>query len=416
MSKFIKKNDPVVIVNKDFKRCILFISFPIEEVSDAHIAILEKMAFDRSAKYDTDKKIYEVNVNNYCLSYCGEITSVGNSYFLELTLSFPSYDSLGEDVLLDNLKFIKEIIYNPYLEDGIFPIKDIEDIKGIVKNKITKNFKDGLWYFKYRNDKIIDEDNYLKDEVCENPNLLDDVTSLDIYNLYRNIISKSPIIFLIGNVDSESAKKKISEVLLNNKVENIVFEKKYRHYCKKIVDVPEVITEKVNFKSTGIAYNYKVRNLENEKDIAILKIIKMIFNSTSSRVLYDNLRRDNDFVYRCGAYVYSTFGSLTLWAVTGKNNIDDVCVVFEKLMKEISDINFISNRINLIIDDVKLDDELRNENLHDILMLEVDKYIECKENTFYEFIKDITAEEIKDFIDNRLVLVSKYIGVGEEDE
>ena len=256
----------------------------------------------------------------------------------------------------------------------------------------------------------------IKCKLCENLNLLDNVTSLDIYNLYKDIISKSPIIFLIGNVDSASAKKKIKEILLNNMVEDIVFEKKYRHYCKNIHDVPEVITEKVNFKSTGIAYNYKVRDLKNERDIAILKIVKMFLNSTNSRVLYDNLRRDNDFVYRCGAYVYSTFGSLTLWAVTGKNNIDDVGVIFEKLMKEISDTQFIRDRINLIKDDVKLDDELCKENLHDILMLEVDKYIECKEKTFYEIIKDITIEEIKEFIDNRLVLVSKYIGIGEENE
>ena len=49
-------------------------------------------------------------------------------------------------------------------------------------------------------------------------------------------------------------------------------------------------------------------------------------------------------------------------------------------------------------------------------MQDVDKYIEAKEKTFYELIKDITPEEVKEFITHRLVLVAKYTGVGEENE
>ena len=49
-------------------------------------------------------------------------------------------------------------------------------------------------------------------------------------------------------------------------------------------------------------------------------------------------------------------------------------------------------------------------------MKNVDKYIECRKNTFYELIKDITPLEVKHFIEDRLILVSKFIGVGEENE
>ena len=113
---FDKKNEPLIIKNKDFKRCIIFISYPIIDYKEEELRILEKIAFDRSKKYDTNKKIAVVNINNYCLSYRSKISFIGNSSFLEFTLSYPSYDCLGIDVLEDNLKFIKEIIYDPYLE------------------------------------------------------------------------------------------------------------------------------------------------------------------------------------------------------------------------------------------------------------------------------------------------------------
>lgn len=70
----------------------------------------------------------------------------------------------------------------------------------------------------------------------------------------------------------------------------------------------------------------------------------------------------------------------------------------------------------LIKEEYKLDDDLVKEKQYDVLMQKVDRYIESLEKTFYELIKDITPEEVELFISNRLVLVSKYIGVGEENE
>ena len=58
----------------------------------------------------------------------------------------------------------------------------------------------------------------------------------------------------------------------------------------------------------------------------------------------------------------------------------------------------------------------QNERIYDILIKDIDKYIELREKSIYETIKEIEAKEVQDFIKNRLVLVSKYIGVGEENE
>lgn len=411
-----KTNEPIVIKNKDFKTCILFISFPIEETDEAKLRILRNMSFNKSAKYSTEKEMYEVKINNYCLSYYERIVVLGKTPFLELAVYFPSKNSLGKDVLEDNLKLIKEIIYNPYLEDNAFPSKEINDIREVIKNNINIKFKDAMWYFSYKNDKTIDENEFLLNKVEENPNILDSVTGKSLYELYKNIISKSPMIFLIGDVEETTSKEKIKEILLDNKEEKIEFEKKYTNYCKEISSVPVEVVEQTPFKSTGVAYNYKIKELKDEKDIALLKIVKNLLSSNSSRILFDSLRKENDLVYRCGAYCYDNFGSLTLWAITGKDNIDKVGEEYEKVMTKITNINFIEEKLSLIKEEYKLDDDLIKEKLYDTLMKEVDKYIEAQEKTFYELIKDITAQEVKSFITNRLVLVSKFTGVGEENE
>lgn len=413
---FKKTNEPIVIKNKDFKTCILFISYPVEEIDEAKLRILRNMPFDRSAKYDTEKKLHEVEVNNYCLSYYQRIVVLGKTPFLELAVYFPSKNSLGKDVLEDNLKLIKEIIYNPYLENGAFPSKEVNDIRQVIKNNINKKFKDAIWYYEYKNDKVINEDDFLILKTDENPDILDLVTGENLYILYKKIISKSPIIFLIGDVEEKDSKEKIKEILLENKEEKVEFKKRYNNYCKEIPNIPIEVVEKTSFKSTGVYYNYKVKDLKDEKDIALLKIVKNLLSSNSSRILFDILRKEKDLVYRCGSYSYSDFGSLTLWAITGKDNIEKVREEYEKVMIKITNINFIEEKLQLIKDEYKLDDDLVKEKLYDILMQSVDKYIEAKEKTLYELIKDITAKEVQDFIINKLVLVAKYTGVGEENE
>lgn len=413
---FKKANEPIIIQNKDFKTCILFISYPIEEEDEAKLRILRNMPFDKSAKYDTEKKMYEVKVNNYCLSYYERIVQLGKTSFLELAVYFPSKNSLGKDVLEDNLKLIKEIIYNPYLENGTFPIKEINDIKEVMKNNINRKFKDAMWYFNYKNDKTIDEDGFLINKTDENPNILDDVTPEKLYELYQSTVNKSPIVFLIGDIPVEESKQKIKEILLSNKEDTVVFEQKYTNYCKDIPNTPKEVVEKTNFKSTGVYYNYKVKDLTNEKDIALLKIVRDLLSSNSSRLLFNQLRKENDLVYRCGAYTYGSFGSLTLWAITGKDNIEKVQKEYEKVMNKVLGIDYIEEKLPLIKEEYKLDDDLVKEKLYDTLMQDVDKYLEAKEKTIYELIKDITPEEVQEFITNRLILVAKYTGVGEENE
>lgn len=409
---FNEKNTPVILTDDRFNRCYLVVIYPIECDDEAIKNVLKSMAFRKSKKYDTDKKIYEITVNNYTLSYRGKFTNIGKNSFLELYISFPCEKSIGIDVLPNNLEFIKEIIYNPLLKDGVFDSKEIENIISILKDDIYKMNNDADFYYTFVNDKIIDEDDYLYDPVIEDSSLLDKVTQKIVYNLYSNIISGCPLIFLAGNVDVEKAKRQIEEVFYDNKNDNIIFEKKYNHFAKRIVDCPNIVRENTNFKSSYISYNYKVKDICDYHDIALLGIVKCLLNSTKSRVVFDTLRTERGLVYKCGAYYYKRFGTLSVWASTGKRNIDKCDETIDYIMKNINNIDFIKEKLPLIKQQAKDTDLLNSEDIYNILMEKIDYYIGALECTFYDAVKDITPEIVKNFIDSRLVFVSKYIGVG----
>ena len=406
---FDKMNEPLVIKNNDFKRCIIFISYPIIDYREEILKILERIAFNRSNKYNTDQKIAVVNINNYCLSYNSKIAFIGNSPFLEFSLSYPSYECLGEDVLEDNLKFIKEIIYNPYLEGGVFPKNKVEDAITFYKNNVDRISTDFFSYYDYKNDLLIDENDYLISKVFKNPSLLDNVTSKGLYDTYNKIISGSPLVYLIGNVNVDKSKELIKKILLNNKISKVRFKMDYYVYAKCIPDKVDVITEDSSFSTVGVYCNYKVRNISSVRDTVLLSVVKNFLYSNVSNILFNSLRKDNDLVYRCYAR-YTKFGTLTLASFTDKGNFKMIFDIYNDVMKVIEDINYIEDKLPLIIENARIDNELSKENLGDILYEHIDKHLEYVKDKYYDILKTITKEEVSDFIKNRLVMVSKYVG------
>lgn len=406
---FDKMNEPLVIKNNDFKRCIIFISYPILDYREEILKILGRIAFNRSNKYNTNQKIAVVNINNYCLSYNSKIAFIGNSPFLEFSLSYPSYECLGEDVLEDNLKFIKEIIYNPYLEGGVFPKNKVEDAITFYKNNVDRISTDFFSYYDYKNDLLIDENDYLISKVFKNPSLLDNVTSKGLYDTYNKIISGSPLVYLIGNVNVDKSKELIKKILLNNKISKVRFKMDYYVYAKCIPDKVDVITEDSSFSTVGVYCNYKVRNISSVRDTVLLSVVKNFLYSNVSNILFNSLRKDNDLVYRCYAR-YTKFGTLTLASFTDKGNFKMIFDIYNDVMKVIEDINYIEDKLPLIIENARIDNELSKENLGDILYEHIDKHLEYVKDKYYDVLKTITKEEVSDFIKNRLVMVSKYVG------
>lgn len=412
---FNRDNEPVIIKNDEFRKCILFISFPIYDYKEEELKILKDVIFDRSEKYDTKRKLAIACINNYCLSYRSKISFIGNNAFLEFALIYPSVASLKKDVLQDNLLFAREMIFNPYLENGVFSEKlvreSIEMYKESVKNKLKRY--DG--YCQYKNDLLIDENDYLVSKVFKDLSLLSNVTSERLYNVYKKIISGPPLTFLIGNVDEKKSKELIKKIILDNKISNVKFETDYNVYVKNISNSGEVVRENSEFSTSSVCCNYKVRDMCCYRDRVLLTIVKNLLSSNNSDVLFNYLRNDNDLVYRTNAYTYG-FGTLSLISFTGSKNIDMIFELYEKAMNYISDINYIESRLPLFTEKARIDNELDKEELSTILFDYVDKYLGYTNEKYYDVIKSIKPLEVKDFIDNRLVMVSKYIGVGKDYE
>ena len=406
---FSKNNEPVIIRNDKFKKCLLFISFPIYNYKEEELKVLGDILYERSEKYDTKRKVTVACINNYCLFYRYQITYIGNNAFLEFMLSYPSFNSLKKDVLLDNLLFAKEMIFNPYLENGSFPRNIIDEDIRMYKDNVKHKLKNYDSYYQSKSNALIDEDNYLISSFFRDLSLLDSITSERLYDVYREIISKKPLVFLIGDVNENESKELIKKIILDNEISNIKFKTDYHVYVKDIVNDVKVVREDSDFSTSGVYCNYKVKDMNCYKDEVLLSVVRKLLSSNNSDLLFKYLRKDNDLVYRCYAR-YTKFGTLTLASFTDKGNFKMIFDIYNDVMKVIEDINYIEDKLPLIIENARIDNELSKENLGDILYEHIDKHLEYVKDKYYDILKTITKEEVSDFIKNRLVMVSKYVG------
>lgn len=408
---FCKENTPIGLKNDNFRECVMVISYPIRSYKEEYLKLLGDFVCDKSLLYDTDKKKYLALIDNYLLSCNGRVLFLGDSPFLEFRLSFPSYNSLGTDVLRDVLLFIKDIIYNalPFDDDRV------KEVSSIIKGNIDRGFKDAFWYYDYMNDKIIDEDNFLVSSVTLNPSLLDDVNGDNLFSFYKNIIKNPPFIFLAGDIE-EGSIDIIKDVFLDGKICDISFDKRYNHFCKRINDNVNVIREVTSFKTSSVYYNYKVKNMEGTRDRVLLSAVGRLISSSDSDVLFNTLREENNLVYRCNSSVYGNFGCLVIKSFTDKKNIDLVCSLYKDVIDKVSDVNYIESKLPLFIERSSVAIKLKKESIWNILFTFIDKFFEFDMDDYLDILKDITPMEISSFIKNRLILTDIYIGEGDMNE
>ena len=159
----------------------------------------------------------------------------------------------------------------------------------------------------------------------------------------------------------KNCKKLIKKIILDNKIEKVVFEKKYNHFVKDVSSDLKMVREVTNFKTSFVCHTYKVRDMKCDRDKVLLLIVKKLLYSNDSFLLFDVLRKENNLVYRCGVSSTLSFGNLSLWAMTGKDNINSVSNCYDVIMSKISDINFITSKFSLILNSMKEKEDLIRE-------------------------------------------------------
>lgn len=183
-------------------------------------ALLAKVLQRGTANFKTTRDIEQELERIYGSRLKGRARKIGEKHMLEFALHMPCQKYLNNeiDIYTDGLKLFKEILLNPYLENGSFCDEYVNQEKNILKQEIESVYNDKEDWALKRCIEISCEGEPFSIPSYGVLNDLDNINSESLYKFYKDIIINSNVqIFVVGDIDEENMIKTIDKNLIWNK-------------------------------------------------------------------------------------------------------------------------------------------------------------------------------------------------------
>lgn len=410
-------NKPIIINNKNFKKIVLDFLFPYSyEEKDTVLRYLLSRVLTKTNSYPDEELFSNAKINNFVMDFSFRSYGRGNNIYTEFRVTIPDKKVLQDENYSyeETIKFIMDTIYNPYAKDDEF----YEDELDIAKNKLKMYIEESLnkveMYSTIRTDEIIDDENKFKSLIFNYKDEIDNVTTKDLYNYFNDVIkSKRPIVFALGDIDSELAD------ILNKSLPDANFEfeidTNYINGFEKISSEIKEVEESKNFSQSILKVAYKVKDYK-KSDAPILSLINFMLSSQSSKILYDYLRYENPLCYVCNSIVYMNYGVLIINAQIYRDKKDLALEQIKNVMEKLKEEEFVDKYLSNVKDRKRINLVRRQDIMNFVLDDYMDNYLEdcIPLDKEYETIKNLTSKDIVNFV-NRLQLDTIYYLEGTRD-
>lgn len=287
-----------------FKSNILSFYFilPLSREEVTKNALLPLVLKRGTKKFDTNLQIQRKLEELYGSNLSINVDKKGDSQTIRFTIEGPKSSYVNDEkYIIHMIDLLKSIVYDPYLEDGIFSRQYVEQEKEILKRLIEGKINDKSEYAIHRcieemfkNEKFsIYSLGYVEDLEKINPN--------NLYENYKRILDQAPVeIFYVGEYDErledylvdsfQFTKKNIIETDMeiangNVQTKNMVYE-----------DMDVTQGKLVIGYRTGIPYEDHLYNG--------LMVASDILGGGPNSKLFRNVREAEGLAYHIGTSIY----------------------------------------------------------------------------------------------------------------
>lgn len=415
MEKDLKK--PIIINNKNFKKIVLDFLFPYSyEEKDTVLRFLLSRVLIKTNTYPTEELIANAKIKNFIIDGGYSSFARGNTVYYEYRVTIPDKNILQDENYSyeKTMKFIIDTIYNPYSKDNEFYEEELDKAKNKLKISIDESLNKVEAYSSIKLDNIIDDEKKFKATIYKYKDEIDKVTVRDLYNHYEKVIkSKRPIVFAIGDIDSEFINVLNSNLNDSEIITNI--DTNYINGFENIKDDVKEVQESKNFSQSILKVAYKVKDYK-KSDAPILSLINFMLSSQSSKILYDYLRYENPLCYVCNSTAYMNYGVLIINVQIYREKKDLALEQIKNVMEKLKNEEFVDKYLENVKDRKRINLIRRQDSIYCILDDFMDNYLDNRMplDEEYEIIKDLTSKDIVNLV-NRLQLDTIYYLEGTRD-
>lgn len=331
-----------------FKTVRMSVNFllPIQKQTAASNAILPFLLSRASREYPDFTKLGERLAELYGAELNADVQKLGDVQLLSLSVSgiADRYALHGENVSTELSKLLCSILFDPPLENGLFPQDGFEQEKRQTIELIDSEYNDKRTYARQRCEEIM----------CKNEpyginryGSKEDIKNLkreELTDVWRYMIRHAKIeIMVLGDCDPQpvfdgfySAFQKLGKrSAIACPTENV-----------KKADQVNDVTEKMDIAQSKLVLGFRTAISLQDEQVEAVKLMVTLFGGTPSSKLFLNVREKLSLCYYCSAMFISMKGIMLVQSGVETKNVDKAQKEILFQLDEVKKGNFDDDEIN----------------------------------------------------------------------
>ncbi len=290
-----------LVQSEKFKTDLIgvYIKRPLSEKEASKNALLTRVLHRGTGNLPTSTEVNRRLEELYGSVLIGDVHKYGEKQVLQYKLMVPNKKHLGESVLGEAFDVLREVLRNPYLEEGSFYVPYVEQEKANLRREILGR----------KNDKVVYAIERCIEHMCaDEPYRMHEYGSLEeleaidgttLFTHYENIMKTSPIdIVVIGDIDPENVIEKVRTNLLWPLDRPVELE---REQLGNQVEKVRRFEEAMPVKQGKLTLGYRTDIAYESGNFEAALLFSTILGGGASSKLFKNVREKHSLCY----YIFS---------------------------------------------------------------------------------------------------------------
>ena len=387
-----------------------------EKNTGAYLKLLERiLPFNGTKKYKRIKDINKKLESLYRTSLTSTFFCLSKNMTFEINMGIVNPKYTEDTLLHDSCEMLREILFNPKIEDEqfngeVFEIEKENLIKSILNVKDSPDTYGRLKFEeKFLSGTVYAENNY------KNIKLFENLENKELYQIYKSLFTDYKVDILVcGDFENLDIQKEISFVMKDVK-QNDKTNKELYYKIKKKEKLEE--KESMQIMQSSLFVGCTIDNLTEEERNYRLILYNTILGSMNNSVLFMNVREKNSLCYHVGSYINRFTDTIEIESGINKKNYEKTLSIIDECLRNMEDKKVIETNIVNAKKTIEIAQNDFYDNMNKIMtyyfMNEFTNIPSIEERRLK--VKDVTVDEICELAKKvRLSYVFLLEGVNEK--
>lgn len=337
-----------IIKTDKFKTIRVKVSFrrPIKKSEITIRNILCKTLVQSTKANPTKRELIIKSQDLYATTIASSNSRIGNYINTDINLTVLNDKYTEEGNYQKALDFLKELIYEPNVEDNKFDETSLEIVKKQAKTALETIKEDASYYSVVRLLETMNEEGPTSCRMTGYIEDLDEINSTNLYKYYKSMIEKDLMdIFVVGDVDILKTEEMIKEYFPIR-----TFKKQKSKYLVDSVKPrrrKQIVTEPLENNQSKLAIGCRVVGLTDYERNYPLTLYNIILGSGTDSKLFREVREKNSLCYTISSVPNKLDNILLIRAGIDRKNIKKAISLIETQMNLMKKGKFSESDINI---------------------------------------------------------------------